>query len=137
MAGCTFLDPSARRPSEPVSVLQIHGTVDEVVPYGGGALGGGLPVVSLLPGALSTVRIWAMLNGCSGFAEDPVQTMDLDLAVAGPDASVARYTSCPPGGAVELWTVHGTGHGPTLTSGTSSSQMAERIVDWLLSHPKP
>ena len=38
LAGMTFLDPNTPRPSQPVNVLQIHGTADEVVPYAGGAL---------------------------------------------------------------------------------------------------
>ncbi len=95
------------------------------------------PQVALFPGAVETVRIWARLNGSSGPTEDVVRSMDLDLAVAGPDASVMRYTNCPPGGAVELWTIHGGLHVATLTSGSTTSQMPEKIIDWLLAHPKP
>jgi predicted esterase len=35
LAGATYLEPSLCSPSEPVHVLQIHGTADPVVPYGG------------------------------------------------------------------------------------------------------
>ena len=63
--------------------------------------------------------------------------MDLDLAVAGLDTTVMRYTNCPPGGAVELWTINGGLHGPTFFSGTTSSEYSARVIDWLLAHPKP
>ena len=35
---------------------------------------------------------------------------------AGLDTVVTRYTTCPPGGAVELWTINGGSHVPTLSS---------------------
>ena len=63
--------------------------------------------------------------------------MDLDLAVPGLDTVITRFTSSPPGGAVELWTINGGSHGPTLHSGSSSSEFAPRVIDWLLAHPKP
>ena len=137
LAGMTFLDPNTRRPSQPVNVLQIHGTADEVVPYAGGVLLGGLPVVALFPGAVPTVQTWASLNGSQGPQWDPQPSMDLDLAVAGLDTTVLRYTNCPPGGAVELWTINGGLHGPTLSSGTTNSEYSARVIDWLLAHPKP
>ena len=37
LAGATFLDPSHCAPSEPVNILHIHGTADDIVPYAGGA----------------------------------------------------------------------------------------------------
>ena len=58
--------------------------------------------------------------------------MDLTLDVAGLDTVITRYTICPPGGAVELWTINGGSHRPML-----SSEFALRVIDWLLAHPKP
>lgn len=136
LAGMTFLDPNTPRPAQPVHVLQIHGTADEVVPYGGGALIG-LPTTGLFPGAIATVQAWADFNGCQGPVWDAEATMDLDLAVTGLDTTAMRYTNCPPGGAVELWTIQGGTHGPTLVSGTMNSEYSARVVDWLLTHPKP
>ena len=137
LAGMTFLDLSTIRPSQPVNVLQIHGTADEVVPYGGGALLAGLPVVALFPGAIATVQSWAAFNGCQGAIFDTQPSMDLDLDVPGLDTIVMRYTNSPPGGAVELWTINGGKHSPTFFSGTRSSEYSARVIDWLLAHPKP
>jgi poly(3-hydroxybutyrate) depolymerase len=132
LAGVTFLDPNQHPPSQPVNVLQIHGTADEVVPYAGGTLGASLPVVALIPGAVQTARTWAGYNGSSDPVMDAAASLDLVLDVAGLDTVVTRYTTCPPGGAVELWTINGGVHVPTL-----SSQFSPRVIDWLLSHPKP
>ncbi len=138
VSGATFLDPAGRRPSQPVNILQIHGTSDATVSYLGGALTSAvLPAVALLPGAVQTARIWAGLNGCSGLEEDVARTLDLDLAVDGPDTLVTRFTNSPAGGAVELWSIQGGAHDPTVWTGTPTSQLPGRIVDWLLSHPKP
>ena len=84
------------------------------------------------PGAVKTVQIWAGYNGASGPVTDAAPSLDLTTDVAGLDTVVTRYTTCPPGGAVELWTINGGGHTPTL-----SSQFSPRVIDWLLAHPKP
>ncbi|KAB2671406.1 MAG: hypothetical protein DVB31_04815 [Verrucomicrobia bacterium] len=130
-AGATYLDADRHRPSEPVNILQIHGTSDEIVPYAGGALVG-LPVQALFPGAAQTVAIWARINGCSDPSTDPGPSMDLVLDVAGPETIRTRYAACPPGGSVELWTINGGIHLPVL-----SGEFPGRVVDWLLAHPKP
>jgi polyhydroxybutyrate depolymerase len=136
LAGLTFLDSNTPRPSQPVNVLQIHGTADQVVPYAGGALLV-VPVVALIPGAVATVQRWASFNGCQGPQWDAQPSMDLDLALTGLDTTVMRYMNCPPGGAVELWTINGGSHGPTFISGTKNSEFSARVIDWLLAHPKP
>jgi len=127
LAGATFLDPSRCRPSQPVNILHIQGTADEVVPYYGDFV---------RPGWHS-VEIWANYNGASGPVTDPAPTMNLDLNVGGLDTVITRYTNAPPGGAVELWTINGGHHTPTLYSGGVASEFAPRVIDWLLAHPKP
>ena len=42
--------------------------------------------------------------------------MDLDLNVPGLDTVVTRYTTSPPGGAVELWSIIGSRHELTISS---------------------
>jgi len=65
--------------------------------------------------------------------KEPVRRkVALKVIKLGMDTTVLRYTQCPPGGAVELWTVNGGGHVPT-----DSSEFRFRLVDWLLAHPKP
>jgi polyhydroxybutyrate depolymerase len=127
LAGSTFLDPSRCRPSQPVNILHIQGTADEKVAYYGDAWG---------PGSHS-VEIWANYNGASGPVTDLAPTMNLDLDVGGLDTVITRYTNAPPGGAVELWTINGGHHTPTLNSGSVASEFAPRVIDWLLAHPKP
>ncbi|GAB3800168.1 PHB depolymerase family esterase [Humibacter antri] len=88
------------RPSRPVSVLEVHGTADDAIPYGGGpfaGVGGGTTVLS----APDAVARWAALDGCGSRASTT------------PDAGgirITSYTGCPPGVSVRLRTVEGGGH---------------------------
>lgn len=126
-AGATFIDPASHHPSQPVNVLHIHGTADETAPYGGGSFN-----LAQFPGALKTVEIWAALNGSKGLEAGITPVLDLVTDLPGLDSTVLRYTNSPPGGAVELWTINGGIHVPNLTP-----QFHEKVVDWLLAHPKP
>ena len=63
--------------------------------------------------------------------------MNLSLDVPGLDTVITRYSDAPPGGAVELWTIKGGGHTSAFYSGSSASEFAPRVIDWLLAHPKP
>jgi polyhydroxybutyrate depolymerase len=143
LSGETFLDPSRCAPSEPVNILEIRGTADNIVPYAGGAVtttGQTLQATANMPafpGALRTVQTWAGYNGARDPVTDPGPSMDIDLDVPGLDTVITRYANHRPGGAVELWTINGGGHGPNLYSGSSSSEFAPRVIDWLLAHPKP
>ncbi|MEO8427504.1 MAG: PHB depolymerase family esterase [Verrucomicrobiota bacterium] len=129
LAGPTYLDPSHCQPSEPINILHIHGTADDTVPYFGGTW-------PRDPGSRSA-QIWAAYNGESGPVTEAAPSMNLDLAVSGLDTVVTRYANAPLGGAVELWTINGGSHGPRLYSGSSASEFAPRVIDWLLAHPKP
>lgn len=126
LAGTTFLDPSRCQPSQPVNILQIHGTAD--ISYLGDPF---------QPGAQQSVKFWAGYNGAADPIADSAPSMDLDLAVTGLDTVITRYSNAPIGGAVELWTINGGGHEPTFYSGSSASEFAPRVIDWLLTHPKP
>jgi poly(3-hydroxybutyrate) depolymerase len=139
LSGTVWEDEFIRHPpSEPVNILHIHGTADDIVPYWGGTppntmLAQGSPVNELpMCGAVRTIQFWAGFNGASGPVTDPAPTLDFTTDLPGLDSVVTRYTNAPPGGAVELWTIINGGHAPSL-----SAQMAPRIVDWLLAHPKP
>ncbi len=130
ISGRTYYDPQSVHPSQPVNVLQIEGTEDN---YQGGYFDSfGLPVVAEVPGAVRTVQNWARLNGCTDPVVEAAPSLDTTPDVAGLDTTVLRYTQCPPGGVVELWTIKDGWHVPTL-----SSDSIARIVDWLLAHPKP
>ena len=134
LAGATFLDPSRCAPSQPVNILHIHGTADDTFLTLAASDGS---QYAAFPGALQTVQIWAGYNGARDPVTDPGPSMDLDLDVPGLDTVITRYTNYPPGGAVELWTINGGSHAPTFYSGSSASEFAPRVIDWLLAHPKP
>ena len=127
MASLAGADQSGS-PANPVHVLQIHGTADTVIAYDGGSFRGG----EAHPGARASVEAWARHNGCSGEGVD-TGTLDLDRGLDGFETDVTRYTSgCRPGGAAELWTINGGGHGPAV-----SDHFSRLVVEWLLAHPKP
>jgi hypothetical protein len=63
--------------------------------------------------------------------------MDLDLNIPDNDSTVSHYSNRPAGIGVELWTIQGGTHYPLATQDGESSELAWRIVDWLLAHPKP
>ena len=130
LAGVPLLPGMSDRPTEPVNILQIHGTADGTVPYADHVPSN--PNAPLIPGAVHTIEIWADYNGAHNPVTDAAPSMDLDLDVAGLDTVVTRYQNYPPGGAVELWTINGGNHFPTISPIFSAS-----VIDWLLAHPKP
>jgi poly(3-hydroxybutyrate) depolymerase len=132
--GSQAVDPSFCVPSEPVNILDIRGTADESAYWGAAVtIASGFYVNSNQgPGAVRTIQMWAGHNGAKDLVTDPAASMDLVLDTPGLDTVVTRYTQHPPGGAVELWTIIGGPHTPTL-----SSEFAPRVIDWLLAHPKP
>jgi poly(3-hydroxybutyrate) depolymerase len=122
-----------RLPTQPVNVLHIHGTSDEIVNYMGSATGfvsgqNWPPYLS----AAQHAQLWADFNGAKDPVTDPLPTLELTTGTPNPDTLVTRYATAPPGGAVELWTIMGANHGPAFTP-----QFSARVIDWFLSHPKP
>jgi polyhydroxybutyrate depolymerase len=127
LAGATFDNPNDCAPSEPVHVLQIHGTADEVILYGGGGILG-----NSYPGAVESVEQWATFGGCDLVPEDG-PAIDLDTSIPGDETSTLRYeTGCASGGSGELWTIAGGVHSPSVT-GT----FAPLVMEFFLAHPKP
>jgi poly(3-hydroxybutyrate) depolymerase len=109
-----------------VNILHVHGTKDSINFYDGGADTTLLSLpsnMSQAPGARQTVAFWAGFNGASDPVTESAPSMDLDLDVPGLDTVVTRYTKYPPGGAVELWTINGATHFPTL-----SAEYAPRVI---------
>lgn len=104
LGGVSWLDPNDCPAGHAVNVLQIHSDADEVIPYTGNAY---------LPSAAATVAMWMEKNGCTG-ALMSAGVANLDLAVPGDEASMQVAEGCPAGGAVGLWTLDGSLHGPNL-----------------------
>jgi polyhydroxybutyrate depolymerase len=99
VAGTMAFDPC--RPTTAVPVLDVHGTADAVVPYGGGPLGApGLLATASSPPAPAAPRRWAALDRCprgpSRAARGRVSTI--------------TWAGCTAGTAVRLVTVAGAGH---------------------------
>jgi polyhydroxybutyrate depolymerase len=113
-------------PENPVHVLQIHGTQDGTIAYGGNEIQG-----NAYPGAVETVERWAQYNGCQMSGEEVAQ-LDLERRLPGYDTRVVRYDEgCNPGGSSELWTIDGGSHIPAI-----SDSFSENVVEWLFAHPK-
>jgi polyhydroxybutyrate depolymerase len=129
LAGAMWLDTSKCRPSAPVSVLEVHGTADTEVAYGG-ALDGG--VLEKYPGAETSVEDWVTLDGCAATPATP-PPLDLESSLPGAETTVERWAKgCKPGGGVELWTIHGGTHIPNF-----GPAYLEDLTSFLLAHPKP
>jgi polyhydroxybutyrate depolymerase len=126
VAGATFADPSACTPSEPVTVVQIHGTADEVIAYAGGAIIG-----KSYPSAQTTGKTWAAYNGCSATPKDRPGRLDLEATIDGAESTVSAYSGCPDDGIVEVWTIDGGLHIPEITD-----SVFRTALDLLLAHPK-
>jgi polyhydroxybutyrate depolymerase len=126
LAGASFADPTDCGATSPLSVLQIHGTMDEVVAYEGGTF------AAAYPSAAESTAHFAALAGC---AEPPVSggaPIDADAGLAGEETTVETYPDCDAGYAVELWTIVGGSHVPAL-----APRFSAKVVDFLLAHPKP
>jgi polyhydroxybutyrate depolymerase len=86
-------------PSQPVSVLSVHGTADNVVPFNGGPMvgrGGASDIVA----APALAQRWRELDGCPAPVEDS------------PAAGILRFTAagCADGTEVSLVQIDGGGH---------------------------
>jgi polyhydroxybutyrate depolymerase len=138
LAGATYATRTDCRPSEPVAILEIHGTADDIVRFDGGSLSdiGAPGTMSSYPGARETAATWTAYDGCTVKLAGSKTTVDVDAGIFGPtgpaETTVETATECDPGGHVELWTIPNGGHGPNL-----SATFADSVMDFLLAHPKP
>ena len=96
VAGAMILDDC--RPAGPVSVIEIHGTADQLVPYQGGPTAGGATQPS--PPTVAVVERWAQFNRCPS---PPASQSD------GP-VTTATWSGCADGTAVKLVSIDGGGH---------------------------
>jgi polyhydroxybutyrate depolymerase len=123
VAGGQAVDPADCRPSQGVSVLQVHGTADATIRYDGGSI---IPGQSY-PSAEQTVDAWRELEHCAagpGLHGDP---LDGDPTLPGAEtARVSWSTGCADASEVALWTVDGGGHSPHITP-----DFTEALLDWL------
>lgn len=132
-------------PVRPVAVLQIGGTADPIMPFGGGAVAdfGGRGEGGRVLSFAETGSFWARSNGCANLGMP--QALPVNAPLDRTRVTSAAYTSCPAGGAVQLLTVHDGGHtwpgGPQyarrLAVGLASRQIdaSATIADFFLAQP--
>lgn len=127
LAGATHLDPADCGTGNPVHILQIHGTNDGTIAFGGGNILG-----NFYPGAVETAQLWADKSGCDPNTTVEQQALNLDFSVPGPESSITRYPSgCAAGGSVELWTIPGGSHVPNVTPA-----FRRGVLEHLLARPQ-
>ncbi len=126
LAGAMPTDTSKCQPSEPVAVLQIHGTADDTVLYDGGQIQG----ISYL-GAMDSVKAWAGFDTCE-MTTTPGADLDLESTIAGAETKTEGFGGCQGNSRVELWSIEGGGHIPSI-----STDFTPQVIDFLFAHPKP
>ncbi|HEV2035134.1 MAG TPA: PHB depolymerase family esterase [Candidatus Dormibacteraeota bacterium] len=109
-------------PSRAISVLEIHGTEDQTVPFQGGPIAG----IGALPPTISLMKRWASLDGC---AAAPAVTQS---------GITTRYvwTPCRDGSSVVLDAIAGGGHswfGPEAMPG--SPDATQTVWDFFSKSP--
>ncbi len=119
LAGSTFANEERCDPARPVSVLQIHGTVDPTILYDG-FFGG-------YPSAPDTVQRFADRAGCT--TDSAGDAIDFDAVLPGAETTTRDWSDCSTGADASLWTIEAGGHIPPL-----SSTATDQILDWLLTH---
>jgi polyhydroxybutyrate depolymerase len=134
------------RPARPVSLIEISGTADPIVPYLGGALqnSAGQGDAGDVLSAEETAASWRVRDKC-GRAEAVAAV----APIAKPDGTtVARteYPGCDGNAAVILYSVEGGGHSwpggpqyaPRFVIGPVSHQLdaGRTIIDFFLAHPR-
>jgi polyhydroxybutyrate depolymerase len=125
LAGDDWKDATKCKPSSTVAMLQVHGDQDQSVPY----LGSGAT-----PSAHDSVAGWADKNGCAAMPTDTTQApVDLEKNLPGAETTKEKWTGCKPGGAAELWTIHGGVHLPIW----NQPAWPEAMWAWFAAHPKP
>ena len=105
LAGQAPSDPELCQPDQGGRVLQIHGTLDAIIPFNGSFVFNSTP---------ETVDTWVKNNGCDPeefTAQDP---QNYDYLVPGAETSKLVYSSCEAEQSVGLWTLTGSGHVPFL-----------------------
>lgn len=126
-AGATYENPDDCEPSEPVHVLQVHGTLDDRIFYDGGRLFG-----TAYPGAEESTEIWADYNGCAIEPVDADRRMNSVRNVAGRETVLTTIGArCEEGGSSELWTIRRGAHIPMITP-----EFREALAGWVVGHSK-
>lgn len=105
--------------------LQVHGTGDSAVMFGGA---GSPQRTDSYPSATDSAAEWARLDGCQA---DPQAGPSRALTTDGAETRVQVWSHCTGTAQVELWAIHDGGHVPPLRP-----DFAATILDWLDAHAR-
>ncbi|MFO0681853.1 MAG: alpha/beta fold hydrolase [Sandaracinus sp.] len=111
-------------PSRPVSVLHMHGTADQQLPYGG--------VAGVYAGAVETTQRWARRDSCDVTMSHMPAPFDLDASVDGPETQATDYVTGCNGARVSLFTLEGSSGIPALSAASTGL-----VLDWLRERTSP
>lgn len=124
IAGGDYASEFSCFPSRPVSVLHLHGTADDQVPYAG--------VAGLYAGAVESTQRWASRASCDVTMSHMPAAFELDASIDGPETVATDYVTGCVGARVSLFTLQGSSHIPAITTeGTAT------LLDWLLERTSP
>jgi polyhydroxybutyrate depolymerase len=128
LAGAAHKNPNVCGATSPVHVLQIHGTEDATILYGGGQING-----IFYPGAIESAEQWAANAGCDPVPDGSADPINLDKSIPGKETTILRYASnCDGAGSGEVWSIQAGEHVPSL-----SNPFTTHVIEWLYAHPKP
>ncbi len=129
LAGGAHSSADECRVPQPLSVLQIHGTEDDLVLYEGGRLPTHPdPHRNPVPSAWASVTRWAERTGCDLEHVVELDPIDADSAVEGDETTIKRYSQgCVNAAVMELWTIEGGGHVPIVWE----TDFTPGILDWI------
>lgn len=108
-------------PSRPVSVLQVHGTADDTILFGGGRI-----EQTRYTSVEETLAGWRQRDGCPDGTGREGTALDLDSGIAGDDVTPVDWTECRGGTGVSLWPIEGGSHSPAL-----STEFGQAVLDWV------
>ena len=132
LAGADWLDPANCTAAHPVGVLQVHGTLDDVIGYEGwaGASDGGHHYAGY-PSAEASAEGWAQRDGCA--APQVGAPFDMEPDLPGPETNPTEWSDCTDGLRVALWTIEDGTHIPNVYDGT----FTRLALDFLFSQTRP
>ena len=131
LAGASFSDESLCQPATlAVSVLQIHGTLDDTIEYDGGNTVVGRDYS--YPSAQGSVELHAELAGCDVDASVAGAALNVDNTVSGDETTTLTWSAgCAEGVDAALWTIVEGNHVPSINP--EGTQLA---LEWLLRHDR-
>jgi polyhydroxybutyrate depolymerase len=114
------------KPKNPVSVLHVHGTKDNVIKWKGGSIIG-----RPYPSAQENFKNWRLFNQCDQEVDASKIKIDLARTVRGAETTVTRFKNKAGTVTSELWQVNNGGH---VTPPSKAAR--ERIIKWMLAQSK-